>query len=41
MLEEDHGVKDLPTARSFQFPEIKAAQAENQTRINLPLASGL
>ena len=22
MLEEDHGVKDLPTARSFQFPEI-------------------
>jgi|KBSMisStaDraftv2_1062788.scaffolds.fasta_scaffold11502_3 DNA polymerase III epsilon subunit family exonuclease len=41
MLEEDHGIRDLPTARSFQFPEIKAAQAENQTRINLPLASGL
>lgn len=32
-LEEEHGVKDLATARSFQFPEIKAAEAVP----NLPL----
>ena len=32
-LEEEHGVKDLATARSFQFPEIKVAEAVP----NLPL----
>jgi DNA polymerase III epsilon subunit family exonuclease len=26
-LEDDHGVKDLATARSFQFPEIKPPEA--------------
>ena len=34
-LEEDHGVKDLATARSFQFPEINVAPAV------LPLAPSL
>lgn len=34
-LEEDHGVKDLATARSFQFPEINVAPAV------LPLAPRL
>ncbi|HEV8369656.1 MAG TPA: exonuclease domain-containing protein [Pyrinomonadaceae bacterium] len=34
-LEEDHGVKDLATARSFQFPEINVAPTA------LPLAPSL
>jgi DNA polymerase III, alpha subunit (gram-positive type) len=32
-LEEEHGVKDLTTARSFQFPEIKMVRIGT----NLPL----
>lgn len=36
-MEEEHGVKDLATARSFQFPEMKHEGIAEQ----LPLASGL
>ena len=38
-LEEEHGVKDLATARIFQFPEIKPA--EQGIPSSLPLASSL
>jgi len=38
-LEEDHGVKDLATARSFQFPEIKPDERP-QSAPTLPLISG-
>jgi len=34
-LEEDHGVKDLVTARTFQFPEIKPAAPSDQTELSL------
>ena len=34
-LEEDHGVKDLVTARTFQFPEIKPATPSDQTELSL------
>jgi DNA polymerase III epsilon subunit-like protein len=34
-LEEDHGVKDLVTARTFQFPEIKPAASSDQTELSL------
>jgi DNA polymerase III epsilon subunit-like protein len=29
-LDEDHGVKDLATARSFQFPEIKPVAVQTE-----------
>jgi DNA polymerase III epsilon subunit family exonuclease len=35
-LEEDHGIKDLATARNFQFPEVKPA-AEETAHATLPL----
>lgn len=38
-LDEDHGVKDLATARSFQFPEVKTTSAPLPNP--LPLASSL
>jgi DNA polymerase III epsilon subunit family exonuclease len=38
-LEEDHGIKDLATARSFQFPEIK--QESTSLPTGLPLVSNL
>ena len=38
-LDEDHGVKDLATARSFQFPEVKTTSAPVPS--SLPLASSL
>jgi DNA polymerase III epsilon subunit family exonuclease len=38
-LEEDHGIKDLATARSFQFPEIK--QESTSLPNGLPLVSNL
>ena len=34
-LEEDHGVKDLVTARTFQFPEIKPVAPSDQTELSL------
>jgi len=40
-LEEDHGVKDLATARNFQFPEIKPTESANAPQRNLPLATSL
>ena len=38
-LEEDHGVKDLAAARSFQFPQIKPDERP-QGAPTLPLVSG-
>jgi DNA polymerase III epsilon subunit family exonuclease len=34
-LEEEHGVKDLATARSFQFPELKPAEPTAPTNLAL------
>jgi DNA polymerase III epsilon subunit family exonuclease len=38
-LEEDHGVKDLATARGFQFPELKPREEDAPARVNVPLVS--
>src|ERR1051325_9773929 len=34
-LEEDHGVKDLVTARTFQFPQIKPVAPSDPTELSL------
>jgi DNA polymerase III epsilon subunit family exonuclease len=38
-LDEEHGVKDLASARSFQFPDLK--QPETSAALNTPLVSSL
>jgi len=40
-LEEEHGVKDLATARMFQFPEIKPATQETTSPAKVLLAPSL
>jgi len=40
-LEEEHGVKDLATARRFQFPETKRANAETTPPTKVSLAPTL
>lgn len=40
-LEQEHGVKDLVSARIFQFPELKANDQTVAASSNIPLASSL